>query len=102
MGNRQGCKALGIRYEHLPELGIPSAERRNLRTQADYDALFDRYARDHLPKQTDALATITDWIEGGEYVALTCYERHLSHCHRRCISTMLNRLTGNATHCRDL
>jgi hypothetical protein len=97
-----GCEAVGIRYAHLPELGIASAERRDLRTQADYDALFARYARDHLPTQTEALAKITDWIEQGERVALTCYEHHPSQCHRRCISTMLTRATANGTNCRDL
>ena len=36
----KACDGLGLRYEHLPELGIASEERRELRTQADYDALF--------------------------------------------------------------
>ncbi len=37
------CEGVGIRYEHLPELGIEFQERRDLRTQADYDALFAEY-----------------------------------------------------------
>ena len=36
----KACEGLGIRYEHIPQLGIASEERRNLETQADYDALF--------------------------------------------------------------
>lgn len=39
----KACEGVGIRYEHLPELGIASDERRNLETQADYDALFAQY-----------------------------------------------------------
>lgn len=45
------CEGVGIRYEHLPELGIVSDARRNLETQADYDALFAHYERYDLPKQ---------------------------------------------------
>lgn len=34
------CTGVGIRYEHLPELGIASEFRQHLRSQEDYDALF--------------------------------------------------------------
>ncbi len=91
-----GCEAIGIRYAHLPELGIASEERRDLRTQADYDALFARYEREHLPNQGAALTRITQWIESGERVALTCYERHPQQCHRHCVSYALQPiLSGN-------
>ena len=90
---RQACDGVGIRYEHLPELGIDSAERRELNTQADYDALFAVYERDSLPHQTAALAKILDWIEGdGERVALTCYEAEPCQCHRHCVAETLERL----------
>ena len=98
---RTACESLGIRYEHLPELGIPSEERRELKTQADYDALFDDYERDSLPLQTDALATIRSWIKGGERVALTCFELHPHQCHRHCLAEALEAGRGNrlkATH----
>src|SRR5437588_3825906 len=36
----KACEGVGIRYEHLPELGIAAEKRRELDTQADYDALF--------------------------------------------------------------
>ena len=36
----QGCATVGIRYEHLPELGIASEKRKNVATQAAVDALF--------------------------------------------------------------
>ena len=53
-----GCAAVGIRYEHLPELGIASEKRKNLATQADVDALFAEYERDWLPTQGPALAKL--------------------------------------------
>jgi uncharacterized protein (DUF488 family) len=54
----KGCEGVGIRYEHLPELGIASEQRQHLETHADYDVLFATYTRQSLPKQTVALATI--------------------------------------------
>lgn len=90
------CEGLGIRYEHLPDLGITSDKRRKLETQADYDALFDRYERESLPRQDGALETIRGWIErDGHRVALTCYEEKPSMCHRHCVAEALERLAGS-------
>lgn len=86
---RHACEGLDIRYEHLPQLGIASEERRDLRTQADYDALFDDYERNSLPKQTEALSQIESWIREGETVALTCFELHPHQCHRHCVAEAL-------------
>ena len=88
---RGACESLGIRYEHLPELGIPSEERRELKTQADYDALFADYERDSLPQQTAALDTIRSWIKAGECVALTCFELHPHQCHRHCVAEAIEK-----------
>jgi uncharacterized protein (DUF488 family) len=82
----KGCEGVGIRYEHIPELGIDSVDRQGLDTQADYDTLFDRYERDLLPNQKPALGTIVDWIQSGESVALTCYEHLPLQCHRHCVA----------------
>ncbi|MBI3881637.1 MAG: DUF488 domain-containing protein [Verrucomicrobia bacterium] len=87
------CEGVGIRYEHLPELGIDSEERRDLETQADYDALFAEYERKSLPKQTGALEKIRGWVRDGERVALTCYEAQACQCHRGCVAKAL-RLSG--------
>ena len=83
------CEGVGIRYEHLPELGIDSEERRDLKTQADYDALFAEYERKHLPQQTEALAKISGWVRQGERVALTCFELLPHQCHRHCVADAL-------------
>jgi hypothetical protein len=92
---RQACEGVGIRYEHLPELGIASEERRELHTQADYDALFAVYERECLPLQTSALSRIRRWIEEDrERVALTCYEAEPCQCHRHCVAEALERLGG--------
>ncbi len=80
------CEGVGIRYEHLPQLGIASEERRELKTQADYDALFADYERKSLPQQAEAVRTIGQWISSGERVALTCFELHPHQCHRHCVA----------------
>jgi len=89
------CEGLGIRYEHLPELGIDGERRRDLHTQTDYDALFLDYKRDDLPKQRNALDRIVDWVKDGERVALTCYEIEPRQCHRHCVAEALERAAGN-------
>lgn len=90
----QACEGVGIRYEHLPELGIASEERRELHTQADYDALFAEYERKSLPHQGKALAKIRAWVEKGQRVALTCFERLPEQCHRHCVAEALVRMEG--------
>ncbi len=90
----KGCEGVGIRYVHLPEMGIASEERRELNTQADYDALFAVYKRENLPKQTAALAKIGGWVTEGRRVALTCYEAEPCQCHRHCVAEALEREFG--------
>lgn len=91
----EGCAAVDIRYEHLPELGIASQKRRNLTTPAAITALFTEYERDWLPTQGPALATLRAWLDAGERVALTCFERAPADCHRHCV---VRALALEATH----
>lgn len=90
----KGCEGVGINYEHLPELGIDSEQRRELHTQQDYDALFAVYRRESLPKQTNAVAKIQAWLRAGERVALTCFEHLPEQCHRHCVAESLQPTLG--------
>jgi hypothetical protein len=92
----KGCENVGIRYEHLPELGIASSERQGLDDQADYDALFEIYEHHSLPLQGPALRRITGWVREGHRVALTCFERLPHQCHRHCVAEALEREHGSA------
>ncbi len=96
------CETVGIRYEHLPQLGIASEKRRNLETQADRDALFADYERHTLPRQQAALGEIRAWVRSGERVALTCYERLPEQCHRHCVAEALERLPGGRLAAKHL
>ena len=75
-------EGLGLRYEHVPELGIASDERRDLTSAADYERLFARYERETLRRETGALGRIAQWVRDGDLVALTCFEKQPSECHR--------------------
>jgi uncharacterized protein (DUF488 family) len=90
----KSCVGVGIRYEHLPELGIATEKRRGLDTQADYDQLFLSYERDDLPNEHEALNQIQQWIDSGERVALTCYEHLPEQCHRHCVAAALEQKIG--------
>jgi hypothetical protein len=90
----KGCEGVGIRYEHIPELGVASEQRQSLETQADYDALFAQYEGKCLPLQRPALTKIRTWVRSGERLALTCYELLPSQCHRHCVSNALEREFG--------
>ena len=90
----KACEGVGLRYEHLPELGIASEKRQGLGSQTDYDALFQEYKRHDLPRQRKALSTIHGWVQGGAHVALTCYEHSPEQCHRHCVADALEKSFG--------
>ncbi|MGH8203379.1 MAG: DUF488 family protein, partial [Steroidobacteraceae bacterium] len=90
------CEGIGIRYVHLPELGISSEERRGLNSPKAYERLFSTYRRDTLPKQQEALTKIRDWVDQGERVALTCFEAHAQQCHRHCVADALHQQFGDS------
>lgn len=92
----RGCAEAGLRYEHLPELGIAAEKRRGLRTEAEYDALFAEYERKTLPRQGKAIARIVGWLREGERVALTCFERDAARCHRSRVAKAVARATRDA------
>jgi uncharacterized protein (DUF488 family) len=84
------CAEAGIRYEHLPELGIPSADRKAVRSDADRAALFDRYRETLAKAPPPALDQIRSWIVDGRHrVALTCFEARPEECHRHCVAEVL-------------
>ena len=83
------CREMGIKYFHIPSLGIASDKRKNLEEQSDYDALFAEYQAVVLPGANRELQTIQEMVRGGEIVALTCYEHAPQQCHRSCVSEAL-------------
>ena len=76
------CASVGIKYIHIPDLGIPSEKRQNLKTQKDYDALFAEFESSYLINQTANLTGILALLDKYNRVALTCFEALPCQCHR--------------------
>ena len=76
---------LGIKYIHIPNLGIESENRQTLQTKADYDALFANYAKTFKNK-TENMQQLNDLINNEQRVAITCFENDVSYCHRGVIA----------------
>ncbi len=91
----QGCDELGIRYESFPQLGIESGQRADLRNRTAYNALFARYEATTLPRHRDSVARIAKWIDAGERVAITCFERDSRDCHRSRLAAAIVKTAAN-------
>ncbi len=79
---------LNISYVHIPELGIVSSQRKDLRVPSDYEKLFKTYNKS-LPTKAEYMANIQELVEGNKGVALTCFEHKADLCHRSHIGGFL-------------
>jgi uncharacterized protein (DUF488 family) len=87
------CNELSIAYRHVPKVGIPGSWRSNLRNDADYLALFERYRAEVLPSSQDEIRAIVDWVSKSP-TALMCSERDPEHCHRTQLATAVSNTCG--------
>ncbi len=78
---------IDIDYIHMPELGIPSESRKNLKTYEDYQTLFASYKRE-IDTKTDYLEKIKS-IGQNKKVSLMCFEKDVKYCHRGIIAERL-------------
>ena len=88
---QNAVQGLGIRYVHMPELGIESSKRRELNSPDDYQILFKEYTETTLAKSTGALQDIMELVKKYHRVALTCFEADHKSCHRCCVADALMR-----------
>jgi len=72
--------SVGIEYLHIPELGIESEDRKDLKTKEDYEMLFAKY-RKRLPLKEVYINKIIE-IGKEKRIALLCYEKDPVFCHR--------------------
>lgn len=73
-------KSIGIKYFHIPELGIESEDRKNLDSKTDYNRLFKKY-REELHLKKDYIDKIIQ-LSKKQKIALLCYESDVNLCHR--------------------
>lgn len=86
------CASLGIKYVHIPEVGIQSEQRQVLNTQSDYDKLFAVYRKDNLSKTTTSQNEILKLLKQHERIALTCFEANIYQCHRKHLAEAIETL----------
>lgn len=85
------CEKMGILFMHIPKLGIESDKRKQLETREDYNRLFKEYENDTLPKREESLQKLMELFREHERVAITCFEKEYTSCHRHKISDHLER-----------
>lgn len=91
---KNACNGVGIEYIHIPEVGIDSEQRQELKTQADYDVLFEEYKNLNLKKSIDSQTEIFNLLKKNRRIALTCFEADICQCHRKHLSEAITNLKG--------
>jgi uncharacterized protein (DUF488 family) len=91
---KNACNGVGIEYIHIPEVGIDSEQRKELKTQTDYDVLFEEYKNLNLKKSIDSQTEIFNLLKKNRRIALTCFEADICQCHRKHLSEAITNLKG--------
>jgi len=81
-------QTVGIRYVHIPGLGIESDKRCSLETPEDYKHLFADYEKT-LPYRKVFLENVYSLLRTNNRIALMCFEREPSMCHRHVIKNYI-------------
>lgn len=90
----KACNGVGVRYIHIPELGIESDKRQVLNTQSDYDNLFMSYRNEILPQTIKIQEKLLGLLMDNERIALTCFEANICQCHRKHLADAITKLPG--------
>jgi len=89
---QKACVGVGIKYIHVPELGIETEKRQSLNSQKDYDILFESFEQTTLKTNYGALLKVREIIDSEKRVALTCFEKNPLQCHRTRVANALMKL----------
>lgn len=84
----------GIDYIRVPELGIDSAQRRNLTDRDSYRSLLDTYEREVLPALHTQVSRVAGIALARRRVALMCFEADHECCHRHAVARAVAALNG--------
>ena len=79
---KNSCEGVGIKYIHIPEVGIQSDKRQELNSQKDYDKLFREYVSNNLSQTLNYQKKILSLLKDNKRIALTCFEANNCQCHR--------------------
>jgi hypothetical protein len=78
------AQTVGIRYVHIPDLGIEYDKRCSLKTPEDYRCLFADYEKT-LPGRQTCLDEVYTLLKQNARIALMCFELASEMCHRHVI-----------------
>ncbi len=93
---------VGIKYVHLPELGIVSGKRKQLNSKEDYEILFKDYEENILPENKDALEELYKIFLQNKRIALMCFEADHNYCHRSRTCNALAEINKKETNYQHL
>ena len=77
-------ETVGIKYVHIPDLGIESEKRNSLKTTEEYNNLFRHYAKT-LPSLDPHLELVYSLLCSNNRIALMCFEKDANMCHRHVV-----------------
>ena len=79
---------INIAYVHMPELGIVSEKRKDIKELDDYKTLFNEYKK-NLQKKKSYVEKVFDLLCKQERIALTCFEKDPNLCHRHILGQFI-------------
>lgn len=90
-------ESAGMRYIHIPELGIPSSMRKGLGESVSHKDLFKAYENKLLRYHQIEIKQLIDLTNQNERIALVCFEADHNFCHRH---TLIEHLQENKSYKR--
>jgi uncharacterized protein YwgA len=90
---KQITTTAGIKYIHIPDLGIESDKRIALATIEDYRYLFKGYEIS-LPNYTQQLDLLHSLLRVDARIALMCFEKESEMCHRHVLRDYFTKVYG--------
>jgi uncharacterized protein (DUF488 family) len=88
---KQYIENAGMKYIHIPELGIPSPMRKGLGERVSHKSLFKVYENKLLPKHESEIKQLIDLTNKNERIALVCFEADHLFCHRHSLIEYLQK-----------
>lgn len=89
---KDACEKVGIKFIHIPQLGIESEERQDLTSFAAYEKLFNKYEKTTLKENWEYLLKVSELLQSNKRIALTCFEKDVQICHRGVVAKALMEL----------
>lgn len=89
---KDACEKVGIKYIHIPQLGIESEERQKLTSFTAYKNLFSKYEKTTLKANWEYLLKVSELLQNNKRIALTCFEKDIQMCHRGVVAKALMEL----------